>query len=147
MDLRRARDASDFDSAKHHLGSATEGLQDAQDAANDCNCTEAAKLEADEVILAAARVIRFDPRNLVDGKGRRKELHELDEATRLALHVEIDGEGNVKYRSPDKNQAREQLMKHLGLFEKDNRQQPPGAVVHPPGARIEFTPIPKTRKG
>jgi hypothetical protein len=53
----------------------------------------------------------------------------------------------VKYRSPDKNVAREQLMKHLGLFEKDNRQQPPGAVVHPPGARIEFTPIPPTRKG
>jgi hypothetical protein len=42
---------------------------------------------------------------------------------------------------------REQLMKHLGLFEKDNRQQPPGAVVHPPGVRIEFTPILKTRKG
>lgn len=95
----------------------------------------------------AARVIRFDPRKLVDENGNPKMLHELDEATRLALHVEIDGEGNVKYRSPDKNQAREQLMKHLGLFEKDNRQQPPGAVVHPPGARIEFTPIPKTRKG
>jgi hypothetical protein len=39
-------------------------------------------------------------------------------------------------------------MKHLGLFEKNNAQQPLGAVVHPPGLRtIEFTPIPQTRKG
>jgi hypothetical protein len=89
-----------------------------------------------------ARVLRFDPARLFHADGTRKELHEIDEPTRLALHVELDGEGNVKYRSPDKKAAREQLMKHLGLFEKDNRQQPPGAVVHPPGTRIEFTPIP-----
>ena len=102
---------------------------------------------ADEVILAAARVIRFDPRKLVDKNGNLKKLEELDDATALALHS-VDFDGNVisKVRV-DKTAAREQVMKHLGLFEKDNRQQPPGAVVHPPGARIEFTPIPKTRKG
>ena len=54
MDLRRARDASDFDSAKHHLRSATEGLQDAQAAANDCNCTEAAS-EFEEALAYARR--------------------------------------------------------------------------------------------
>jgi Terminase small subunit len=106
---------------------------------------EAAKLEADEVILSAARVLRFDPRKLVDEKGKPKKLHELDDATALALHsVELDGKGIRKVRV-DKSTAREQLMKHLGLFEKDNRQQPPGAVVLPPGLRtIEFEPIPKT---
>jgi hypothetical protein len=53
---------------------------------------EAAKLEADEVILSAARVLRFDPRKLVDEKGKPKKLHELDEATALALiSVELDG--------------------------------------------------------
>jgi phage terminase small subunit len=108
---------------------------------------DAAKLAADELILSAARVIRFDPRKLVDEKGKPKMLHELDEATALAL-TSVDFDGNVisKVRV-DKTAAREQLMKHLGLFEKDNRQQPLGAVVHPPGTRIEFTPIPKTRKG
>jgi hypothetical protein len=64
-----------------------------------------------------------------------------------AAHRDRQRSCKVKYRSPDKNVAREQLMKHLGLFEKDNRQQPPGAVVHPPGARIEFTPIPRRARG
>jgi hypothetical protein len=37
-------------------------------------------------------------------------------------------------------------MKHLRLFEKDNKQKP-NVEVHPPGAKIEFTPLLKTRKG
>jgi hypothetical protein len=61
--------------------------------------------------------------------------------------MEIDPDGRMKYRSPDKDTAREQLMRHLRLFKQDNAQQPPGAVVHAPGKKIEFTPIPKTRKG
>jgi hypothetical protein len=76
-----------------------------------------------------------------------KEIHKIDEPTRLALHIEIDNEGKVKYRSPDKNVAREQLMKYLGLFEKDNRQQS-SVEVHVEGVRkVIFEPIPKTRKG
>jgi hypothetical protein len=51
-------------------------------------------------------------------------LHELDPATRLALRVERDADGNLKYRSPDKTAAREQAMKHFGLYERDNKQKP-----------------------
>lgn len=59
----------------------------------------------------------------------------------------MDFDGNVisKVRV-DKSTAREQLMKHLGLFKEDNEQKP-NVEVHAPGARIEFTPIPKTHKG
>jgi phage terminase small subunit len=75
-----------------------------------------AKLESDEVILSAARQIRFDPRKLVDDKGRPKGLHELDEDTALALSlVEMNG---VKVKV-DRGGAQERLMKHLGLFKKD----------------------------
>ena len=41
-----------------------------------------------------------------------------------ALRVEIDPDGGIRYRSPDKNAAREQAMKHFGLYERDNKQKP-----------------------
>ena len=68
---------------------------------------ERAKISATEVIASLERDIRFDPARLFHEDGRRKELHELDEATRLALRVERDADGNLKYRSPDKTAARE----------------------------------------
>lgn len=105
----------------------------------------AAKVEAQEVILSAARQIRFDPRKLVDGRGKPKSLHKLDDDTALAISsIEING---VKVRV-DRGGAQERLMKHLGLFNEDNAQQPPGAIVHVPGARtVVFEKIPPTRKG
>jgi hypothetical protein len=70
------------------------------------------------------------------------------EVSRRLRHVKTDRlDGDRLLAKLIRSAPREQLMKHLGLFEKDNRQQPPGAVVHPPGVRIEFTPILKTRKG
>jgi phage terminase small subunit len=106
---------------------------------------EAARLEADEVILSAARVLRFDPARLFHENGTRKNMHELDEATRLALSGELDDNGALKLKFPDKNAAREQLMKHLGLFEKDNTQKPT-VEVHVPGKKVVFnTPLPTTR--
>lgn len=106
---------------------------------------EKAKIEADEVILSAARQIRFDPRKLVNGRGKPKGLHTLDDDTALAISaVEI---GDLKVRV-DRGTAREQLMKHMGLFKEDNAQQAPGTLVHAPGMRtVVFAPIPKTRKG
>ena len=94
------------------------------------------------------RDIRFDPARLFHEDGRRKELHELDEATRSAVRVEVYAEGRIKYCSPDKTAAREQAMKHLGLFKGNNQQKPAGVQVHVEGFRsVEFDPIPLTRKG
>jgi hypothetical protein len=109
---------------------------------------ERAKISAIEVMASLARDIHFDPARLFHEDGRRKELHELDEATRSAVRVEVDAEGKIKYRSPDKAAAREQAMKHLGLFREDNHQKPIGVQVHVEGYRsVEFEPIPETRKG
>jgi hypothetical protein len=70
------------------------------------------------------------------------------EVSRRLRHVKTDRlDGDRLLAKLIRSAPREQLMKHPGLFKEDNRQQPPGAVVHPPGARIEFTPIPPTRKG
>ena len=66
------------------------------------------------------------------------------------MRVEADSDGKLKYKSPDKTAAREQLMKHLGMFERDNTQKPSVGinVVHVEGFRsVEFDPIPLTRKG
>jgi hypothetical protein len=49
-------------------------------------------------MASLARDIHFDPARLFHQNGRPKQLHELDEATRLALRVERDADGNVKYR-------------------------------------------------
>jgi phage terminase small subunit len=106
-----------------------------------------AKLESDEVILSAVRQIRFDPRKLVDEKGSLKPMRELDEDTALALSVEAELPDGSKVKV-DRSGAQERLMKHLGLFKKDNQQKPAGTVVHPPGVRtVVFEPIPETRKG
>jgi hypothetical protein len=63
---------------------------------------ERAKISATEVIASLAREIRFDPKRLSDEKGRRKKLHEMDEDTLLAVRVEADSDGKLKYKSPDK---------------------------------------------
>jgi hypothetical protein len=75
-------------------------------------------------MASLARDIRFDPARLFHQNGRPKQLHELDEATRSAVRAEVDAEGKMKYRSPDKTAAREQAMKHFGPYERDNTQKP-----------------------
>ena len=111
---------------------------------------EKAKATSDEVLVSAARDMRFDPAKLFDEHGKLKPIHEIDEDTRLAMRGmdvdqilgyadELEGKGNakkgekgskvvightVKVRFPEKTAAREQLMKHFGLYEKDNRQRP-----------------------
>lgn len=95
-----------------------------------------AKLTADEVLASLARDIRFDPAKLYRPDGSLKKIHELDEDTRLALRsVEFEeitagrGEnaaviGNtVKVKFPEKTAARDQAMRHFGLYESDNKQQ------------------------
>ena len=112
---------------------------------------ERAKISAAEVIASLARDIRFDPARLFHEDGRPKQLHELDEATRMALRgMEVLADGTLKYKFPEKTAAREQAMKYFGLYERDNKQKPAVGInlIHQPGFRsVEFDPIPLTRKG
>ena len=79
------------------------------------------------VDLAAANIYRemtFDPACLYRADGTPKRLHELDADTRLALAaVDVDEDGVTRYKWASKSAARNDLMKHLGMFERDNVQK------------------------
>jgi len=91
-----------------------------------------AKLTSGEAMASLARDLRFDPARLYNADGSLKSILKMDEDTRLALRgLEItfirDGKGKVirrtaKVKFPEKTAAREQAMKHFGLYEKDNDQ-------------------------
>lgn len=117
---------------------------------------EGTELTAMEVMRSLARDLRFDPAKMLDERGQIKPLHEMDEDTRLALRgLEHEalfvgrGEdrtqiGTVhKVKFPEKTAAREQAMKHFGLYELDNRQKPAPTVnvgvltVQPDGMHFE----------
>jgi phage terminase small subunit len=73
-----------------------------------------------------------DPRKLYDEKGRLKPIHSLDTAGAIAS-IDVDnmvGTGlqrraigrTTKVRFVDKLVAIDRAMRHLGLYERDNRQ-------------------------
>lgn len=113
---------------------------------------ELTNLTAAEVLSSLARDIRFDPAKLYREDGSLKPIHEMDEDTRLALRgAEIDeialGRGEertvvghtTKVKFPEKTAAREQGMKHFGLYKRDNEQQPAPIVIR--GVRAaQFNP-------
>ena len=90
-------------------------------------------LTTDDVIRSISQEIHFDPANLYNEDGSLKAITELDEDTRKALvSVEMIQVGSPdapvfvkKIKWAQKSTAREQAMKHLGMFERDNLQQPP----------------------
>jgi phage terminase small subunit len=116
---------------------------------------EVTDLTAAEVLASLARDIRFDPAKLYNDDGSLKAIKDLDEDTRLALRsVEVDEikEGNgkerivvghtTKVKFPEKTAAREQGMKHFGMYERDNSQKPPAVLIHAPGAKtLTFEPL------
>lgn len=75
----------------------------------------------------------FDPAKLYREDGSLKDVTELDEDTRMALvSVEFEQIGGKdcpvtvrKVKWAARHQAREQLMKHLGMFEAHNKQKSP----------------------
>lgn len=94
------------------------------------------EITQDRVLKEAARLALFDPRKLFNDDGSPKGIHELDDDTAAAVAgIEVleqfEGSGKErvfvghlkKYRIADKNSALEKLFKHLGMFEKDNRQK------------------------
>lgn len=111
------------------------------------------EVTAAEVLRSCARAIRFDPRKLYNQDGSLKRLLDLDDDTADAITgfdvVEMAG-GEVptytkKVKWIDKNTARDQLMKHFGLYEADNDQKPQ-TTIHLAGVKsVKFEPL-KARK-
>lgn len=95
-------------------------------------------LTTENVLKSLSQAIFFDPRKLYDENGNLKAIDTLDDDTAQALSgFEVTEErGDPENRSLvtgytkkvkwlDKNSAREQAMKHLGMYERDNKQKNP----------------------
>lgn len=95
-----------------------------------------ARLTTEAVLENLAQALFFDPRKLLKEDGTPRQLHELDADTAQALAgfeltEEFTGSGKdakvtgrkVKVKWLDKNSARDQAARMLGMFEKDNRQR------------------------
>lgn len=93
------------------------------------------EITADRVLREVARIGLSDVRRLFNADGSMKALHQLDDDTAAAVASvetleEFEGTGKdrrfigytKKVKLWDKNSAAEKLMKHLGMFEKDNAQ-------------------------
>lgn len=90
---------------------------------------EKAGLVGAEILLELKRMAQSDIAGIMGEDGRVKLPHELDPVTRAAVaSFKIDEYGRIEYKFWDKNSAIDKAMKHLGLFEKDNSQQP--AIIH-----------------
>lgn len=95
-------------------------------------------ITAERVLTEVAGLAFFDVRKLVNADGSPKSITDLDDETARAIQgIELqtvkDGENDFalvrKYKIADKNAALEKLMKHLGLFEKDNSQNNPAEAM------------------
>jgi len=83
------------------------------------------------VLRQVSRMTYYDPAQLVDGIGNPVPLHRLPEEIRAAIQgVEIQerfdkDEGKTvtyKYKLCDRNSSVDKLMRYMGLFERDNKQ-------------------------
>lgn len=96
------------------------------------------ELSTERTLQEVARLAYFDPRKLFDETGRPKPITELDDDTAAALAgIEVVDKyekpvagaqgGNVstvlKYKLANKAGALEIAMRHLGLYERDNKQR------------------------
>jgi phage terminase small subunit len=95
-------------------------------------------ITVERVLKEVAGLAFFDVRKLVNADGSPKSITDLDDETARAIQgIELqtvkDGENDFalvrKYKVADKNAALEKLMKHLGLFEKDNSQNNPAEAM------------------
>jgi phage terminase small subunit len=93
--------------------------------------TKKYELNTELVVRTIVQELQFDPAKLYDEDGQLKPLDQLDEDTRMALtSVEFAQVGSTdapifvrKVRWGQRSAAREQAMKFLGMFEKDNKQK------------------------
>lgn len=95
----------------------------------------AAKLElkAEDVLSEVAAIVHFDVRKLFHADGHLKSVRELDDNTARAISTikvrqNVLGETIIEIKAADKNTAIGNAMRHLGLFERDNKQQADAAA-------------------
>ncbi len=89
------------------------------------------QITSDMVIRSIAQELTFDPAKLYGADGQLLPITQLPEDVRMALtSVEFEQAGSPqapvfvrKVKWAQRQGAREQAMKHLGMFGKDNQQR------------------------
>lgn len=91
---------------------------------------ENSRLTNERILQELERIVVSDIRKLYDDKGRRLEIHELDDDTAAAVSSVDYSEGELsKVRLHDKLVAIKQAMQHRGMFERDNAQRSPNLAI------------------
>src|SRR5262245_35536685 len=91
---------------------------------------EKLELTTEGALRQVARILHADPARLFDEDGNAIPIHLLDEETRAAIaSFEYDELGRPKVKFWSKVEAARLAMKHLGLFERDNRQLAPNLPI------------------
>lgn len=92
---------------------------------------ERALITAERVLKEVSRIAFFDIRRIFNADGTLKRVIDLDDDTAAAIGsieaIQVGDDGQLiitkKIKAGDKNPALEKLMKHLGLYEIDNKQK------------------------
>ncbi len=118
------------------------------------------RLTTERTLQELARIAFFDIRKLFNGDGSPKAVHTIDDDTAAAVVglevVEVwQGTGKTrtfvgyirKYKIANKVYALDNAMRHLGLFEKDNKQKadPISALLAEIDSRGKLEPEQKNR--
>jgi phage terminase small subunit len=99
---------------------------------------EKAKVTHEMITEELKRMAFFDIRKLYDEYGNLKNANDLDDVSASVVsgikeRVEKTEDGNinkiVEYKLNDKGQSLEKLAKHLGYYEKDNKQKEVNVIV------------------
>lgn len=104
--------------------------------ANRAQLAEKFSLRSEDILRELAKIVYFDPRKLMAPDGTVLPINEWpDDVAGAIASIEVeelfDGRGEKrekigvlkKIKAWNKGQAIEQAMKHLGLFELDNKQK------------------------
>lgn len=94
------------------------------------------KIDIDELVQTLANIVRFDIAELYDKNDKLKSIHDIPKEQREAIEEltvleEYQGYGKEreligftkKIKASGKQAAIDKLLKHLGGYEKDNRQK------------------------
>ncbi len=99
---------------------------------------ERAMVTIEKVVKELAKIGFMDPRKLFDENGKIKNIQDIEaEAAAAITEVTVNrryiGEGEeeeiVKYKMASKHSALDMLMRHLGGYERDNRQKTNDVIV------------------
>jgi len=102
------------------------------------------KTKIDDVLSVLSEMIKFDISELYDENDNLKSIHDIPKAHRqmissLKVFEEFQGSGTTReligytkeVKTLNKLDVIEKFMKHLGAYEKDNKQQQTNILVSP----------------